>query len=250
MLKPCSPLGSRDSTSIESTRALCGPRRNQSTSESTRSSGPSSSASTVPSGLFRTQPATSSDRARERAVARKPTACTKPPTTTRTRRSSLTVEALGADERDEPTGDRAHDRRAFRAPDDDLQLLPGATADRNHDSASDLELLVERGRDLRRGGSDGDRRKRSVPGVAERAVADVDLDAAVAGGGERLACPVGERGQALDRVHVGRELREHGRLVAGTGADVEHPLVAARGERLADAADQLRLGGRVARYAP
>jgi len=43
---------------------------------------------------------------------------------------------------------------------------------------------------------------------------------------ERSACPLGELRQALDGVHLRRELGEHGRLVAGAGADVEHALAA------------------------
>src|SRR5439155_1105353 len=62
-----------------------GPRRNHSTIESTRSESPSKTASTVPSGAFRTQPARPSDSARERASARKKTPWTRPLARTRMR---------------------------------------------------------------------------------------------------------------------------------------------------------------------
>ncbi len=64
---------------------------------------------------------------------------------------------------------------------------------------------------------------------AEGAVGVVDLHAAaVARGVERCARAVGERGDSLERVHLGGELREHCRLIAGAGADVEHLLAAAQ----------------------
>ena len=78
-------------------------------------------------------------------------------------------------------------------------------------------------------------------GQAERAVADVHVDALIPGLGEPLARPIGQLGDSLDRVHLGRELGQHRRLVAGACADVEHALVAAQPQGLADAGDHVRL---------
>ena len=130
---------------------------------------------------------------------------------------------------------------------DEQELLAGRAPDGHDEPAARLELLVERVRDSRRGGSDGDRGEGRVLGEAERPVADVHLDAAVARRGERLAGPFGELGHALDRVHLAGELGEHGRLVARAGADVEHALAALQRERLADPGDHVGLRDRLAR---
>ena len=65
--------------------------------------------------------------------------------------------------------------------------------------------------------------------------------------GERRPCALRELGHPLDRVHLAGELRQHRRLVARPGADVEHALAAAEGQRLADAGDHVRLRDRLAR---
>src|SRR5262249_35221411 len=80
--KPFSPAGCVHSTSTSSTTAPEGPRAHQPTIDSRRSGSPSRAASTVPSRLFRTQPARPSDSARSRIAARKKTPCTRPLTTT------------------------------------------------------------------------------------------------------------------------------------------------------------------------
>ena len=84
-------------------------------------------------------------------------------------------------------GTRADHGGPLRAAHDELELLAVAAADGDDQSAAGLELLVERARHLRRRGRDGDRGERRVLGQSERAVADVDVDALVAGGGERRA---------------------------------------------------------------
>src|SRR6476646_5803177 len=83
--KPSSPCASGQVTSTSSTRAPRGPRRHQPTIDSTRSSSPSKTASTEPSGALRTHPARPSERARSRASALKKTPCTNPRTTTSAR---------------------------------------------------------------------------------------------------------------------------------------------------------------------
>ena len=83
-------------------------------------------------------------------------------------------------------------RRAFRAAHDELELLTLAAADGNDEAAADLELLVERGRDLGSGSGDGDRGEGRVLGQTERPVADVDLDSLVTRGGQGSARMVGK----------------------------------------------------------
>ena len=73
----------------------------------------------------------------------------------------------------------------------------------------------------------------------------MDPDPVVARGGEIRAGQLGELGDALDRVDLGRKLREHGGLVAGPRAHVEDTLVTAQCERLANPGDHVRLGDRL-----
>ena len=83
--------------------------------------------------------------------------------------------------------------------------------------------------------------------IAERAVADMHLHAVrVAGRLEICTRALGELRPPLDRVHLGRELREHRGLVAGAGADVEYALPAAQPEGLADERNHVRLRDRLA----
>ena len=70
---PVNPSGSSCSTSTQSTRAPRGPSRMKPTIASTASCSPSITASTLPSGLFATQPATPRAWARRRVVSRKKT---------------------------------------------------------------------------------------------------------------------------------------------------------------------------------
>src|SRR5207244_3928475 len=120
-----SPRASSHSTTTSPTSAPRGPRRHQSTIDSTRASSPSKTASTVPSALLRIQPETPSEQARSRAVPRKKTPWTRPETTTCAR---LLVEALLADERHEPAGDGAQHRRPLGAAHVQLEPLLRAHA--------------------------------------------------------------------------------------------------------------------------
>src|SRR5205085_1598228 len=54
-----------------------------------------------------------------------------------------------------------------------------------------------------------------------------------------------ELGKPFGRVHLGFELGEHGRLVTGACADVEHPPSGDRPELLADPRDHVRLRDRL-----
>ena len=62
---------------------------------------------------------------------------------------------------------------------------------------------------------------------------------------ETLARGVGERGVALDRDHLAHELREHRRLIARAGADLEDAMLGARREELGHAGDDVRLRDRL-----
>src|SRR5215471_6260404 len=242
--KPRSPFGASSSTRTSSTRAPAGPRRHQATNASTRSGLPSNTASTVPSTLLRTQPETSSERARPAVAYRKPTPWTRPSIVTWARLS--TAEALAADERDEAARHRAHASRTILPANDELEQLVVAVADRQYETPVRLELRVERRRDGGRRRGDGDRAERRVLRVSERAVADVHDDAVGAAGClEALSGTLCELRDALDRVHLGCELGEHRRLIARAGADVEHPLAIGEVEQLADQRDHRGLRDRL-----
>src|SRR6266550_7371648 len=268
--KPSSPCGSAQVTSTSSTRAPRGPRPHHETIDSTRSSSPSKTASTEPSAAFRTQPPTPRDRARSRASTLKKTPCTTPCTTTWARFTFATPlfggsphgfavgphifrltaknsppESLFSDERHEAARDRVDDGRALRTAHDHLQPLAPAPADRNREAPARLELAVQELREPGSGRGDGDRRERGLVREAERPVADVDLHPVVAGRGEVLARLLSELGDALDRVHLVRELSQHSRLVARSAADVEHLLASGQPERLGDPRDHVRLRDRL-----
>ena len=72
------PSGVSSNVCTSSTTAWAGPLRAQATIAATPSSGPSNTASTVPSGQLRTQPATPWRAASRRQVSRKKTPCTCP----------------------------------------------------------------------------------------------------------------------------------------------------------------------------
>src|SRR5262245_25016120 len=91
--KPCrAPVGETQSTDTSLTRAPGGPRRAQAISASTSSRSPSISASTVPSGRFRTQPARPARSASSCIEPRYQTPWTRPRTTTWARTAMLRAE--------------------------------------------------------------------------------------------------------------------------------------------------------------
>ncbi len=83
--KPRSPVGSRSAVLSEVTSAPGGPSSSHPSIASTAAGSPSISASTAPSLRLRTQPDTPRRWASTRALNRKPTAWTRPWTTTRCR---------------------------------------------------------------------------------------------------------------------------------------------------------------------
>src|SRR5437763_16624008 len=99
---------------------------------------------------------------------------------------STAVEALLADEGDEPAGNGTDHRGAFGAADDELQPLGTPPTDRDDEAAARLELLVQQLRKLGRGRGDCDCVERRPLRDAAGAVAHVDAHALVSRGGEVL----------------------------------------------------------------
>ena len=120
-------------------------------------------------------------------------------------------------------------------------------ADRPDQAAARGELLGQRRRDRGHRRRDVDRVVGRLGGMPERAVADQQRDVRGAGGGERRGRPLGQARMQLDAPDVRHEPREHRRVVARAGPDVEHALVAAQREQLAHARDHQRLGDRLPR---
>src|SRR5207244_4653002 len=117
-----------------------------------------------------------------------------------------------ADERYESAWHRAEDGWSLRTADDHLELLDAVLADRHDQTPARLELLVQGLRELGCRGGDGDRIEGSLLGETTRAVADMNANALVAGGGEVHAREFRQLRNAFDRVDLGCELREDGRL--------------------------------------
>jgi len=97
-------------------------------------------------------------------------------------------------------------------------------ADRDHQPAADLELCLQRWRDLRSSSGDKDGVEFAAAGPALRSVTVFQFDVAVAEPAEAFACLGHERGVPLDGADLPRDLRRHRRGIAGTGADLENPV--------------------------
>ena len=101
---PRAPSAGSSSTSSSATSACPGPARHSAISRSTASPEPSKTASTVPSGRLRAEPATPASPAARRTESRKKTPCTRPWARTRLRTvmpgtvvAMAALEALDAD---------------------------------------------------------------------------------------------------------------------------------------------------------
>src|SRR5262245_50748983 len=88
-------------------------------------------------------------------------------------------EALLTDEGNEAARDRPNDGRALRAPDDDLQVLHTPLADRDDETSTRLELLVQRAWELGCCRGDGNGRERRTLRPPARSGPDVDSHAPV-----------------------------------------------------------------------
>ena len=158
---------------------------------------------------------------------------------------ALSAGALLGDERHEAHGVVLRLVDAVAAPPHQRQPLMAAV-DRQHEPAAVGERLDERrGHAVAAAGGDVDRVVRRPLRVAARAVADDELDVVDPGRCQRLGGRARQHGVALDRDDVAREPRQHGSVVAGAGADVEHVLVAVELEQLAHARDDRRLRDRL-----
>jgi len=127
----------------------------------------------------------------------------------------------------------------------DGQALP-PSGDRRDEPAAVRELVLERLEPLAlaRGG-DVDGVERRLLRQPARAVADHERDVLDAGARERLRGQARQVGVALDRPHVGGERREDRGVIAGAGADVEHPVLRSQLEQLGHASDDERLRDRL-----
>ena len=136
--------------------------------------------------------------------------------------------ALLADQRDEANvGDILAEIFIFRNPDDPDQFLGALIgADRDHQPPADLQLLLERLRNLRSAGGDDDGIVGRMLRPALGAIAVQDVDIVVAEFGQRRRGLFRELAETFDRVDVGRDLRQHRGGIAGTRADLENLLAA------------------------
>src|SRR6266446_1573920 len=107
---------------------------------------------------------------------------------------------------------------------DDDQVLLVARPHRDHESGAVRELLAKRMGDRRGSRSDDDAVPRRAVGITLAAVANAHVDALDAQLAQRGARTLGEVGEPLDRGHPRAEPRQHGRLVARPGADLEDPV--------------------------
>ena len=133
-----------------------------------------------------------------------------------------------------------------RNPDDPDQFLATLVrADRNHQPAADLQLLLERLRNLRPAGGHDNGIVRSMLGPPSGAVAMQDMDIVVAEFGQFCRGLVRELAETLDRVHIGGDFREHCGSVAGAGADLENLLASLQHQGFGHEGDDIGLGNRL-----
>ena len=115
--------------------------------------------------------------------------------------------------------------------------------DRRHHASAVGELILEGLRGLvghRRG--DVDRVERSLLGPPVPPVADPEADVVDPEAGEGRPGGLGQLGVALDRVHVLDQQGEQRRVVARTGADVQHAIGRSQPEHLEHPRHHQRLG--------
>lgn len=120
-----------------------------------------------------------------------------------------------------------------------LAMLIGA--DRNHQPAADLQLLLERLWNLRTAGGHHDGVVGRMLGPAFGPVTMQNVDVIVT---EFRKCDrrlFRERTEAFDRVHIGRNLRQHRGGVTGAGSDLQHLLAALEHQRLRHESDDVGL---------
>ena len=99
-------------------------------------------------------------------------------------------------------------------------------ADRDHQPPADLQLLLQRLRNLRSAGRHDDGIIGSMLRPSFGAVAVQHVNIVVAEFGKQRRGLVRELAETFDRVDMARDLRQHRGGIAGTGADLENLLAA------------------------
>lgn len=107
------------------------------------------------------------------------------------------------------------------------------------------QLVDERRRDFRRGGGNDDHVEGGFFRPALIAVALADHDVLVAQLGQAFFGLFSQRLDDLDAVNLPAELGQHGRLIAGTGADIEGSALGLRLGQLGHQGNDVRLGNRL-----
>src|SRR6266545_7702179 len=147
-------------------------------------------------------------------------------------------EAGSAERRLQDSGVRPLEQR------EGLGAAAGAQGDQQ--APARRELLEERRRDVRAACGHQNRVVRRVGAPAQGAVAEQYRDVGDARLAERLLGGAGELPHPLHAEHRGRERSQQRRLIARSGPDLEHPLLAGEPQRLEVARLRQRLGDRLA----
>ncbi len=162
------------------------------------------------------------------------------------RRTALTfraLPALRADQRDETNVRNIFaEIFVFRNSDDPHQLLGALIgADRDHQPPADLQLRLQRLRNQRRAGGHDDGIVGSMLRPAPGAIAVQDVNIVVAELSEQRRGLVRKLAETFDRIHIGRDLRQHRGGVTGTRADLENFLAALQHQGFRHEGDDIRL---------
>src|SRR5438093_4039232 len=137
---------------------------------------------------------------------------------------------------------------AVRLPGRDDEDLPAPRADRSDDPSTRRELVLPRIRNLRGARGRQDAVVRSPLGIAEAAIADDDGHGREARLGEVRPSRFGKPRDAFNRHHVLRpdEVRDEGRVVAGSRPDLEYAVPGRKLSFLEHDRDHRRRGDRLA----
>ena len=122
------------------------------------------------------------------------------------------------------------------------QVLKANLADRRHQHAPIGQLGNERGRYLRRPGRDDDAVKRSLLRPTIAPVPYPKMDVVTFQGFENSLCLASQLRDALHGEDLAGQPAEDGRLVAGAGADFQHPVPRVQSQYLAHVGHDVGLG--------
>ena len=123
----------------------------------------------------------------------------------------------------------------------DQPLVTRRSADRYHQPAPDVELILERLRDFRPAGRSQDGVERRGLGPAARAVAGAQLDVVVAQPLQPRRRQPGQLVDALDGIDALGDPADHRGRIARAGADLEHAIARLDLRRCDHQADDVRL---------